>query len=155
MAAKKIQDGRDLMLFDNDGHAYAYATNHVFTLTAETSDISSKDHGIYGSSEVSRITWEITTENLYTEEDYDTLATAMLSGTPVNVRFGLKNEQAGDLVPADGSTALPYWTCGSNYYAGKAIITSLVANAANGEKATYNATFTGQGKIAKVAQSNG
>ena len=53
MAANKIIKGRDLMLFDNDGHSYAYATNHTLTITAETVDISSKDHGIRGASEVS------------------------------------------------------------------------------------------------------
>lgn len=155
MAAKTIIKGRDLMMFNDDGHAYAYATNHVFTMSAETSDISSKDHGIYGASEVSKITWELTTENLYTVEDYDVLNTAMLAGQPVTVRFGLKAPQAGDLVPADGSTALPYWTAGTTYYTGQAIITSLVANAPNGEDATFNATFTGVGSISKVAPNVG
>lgn len=55
MAANKIIKGRDLMLFDNDGHSYAYATNHTLTITAETVDISSKDHGIWGASEVANI----------------------------------------------------------------------------------------------------
>lgn len=63
MAANKIIKGRDLMLFDNDGHSYAYATNHTLTITAETVDISSKDHGIWGASEVSKYSWEITSEN--------------------------------------------------------------------------------------------
>ena len=48
MAANKIIKGRDLMLFDNDGHSYAYATNHTLTITAETIDVSSKDHGVWG-----------------------------------------------------------------------------------------------------------
>lgn len=77
--ANNIIKGRDLMLFNNDMHSYAYATNHTFTMTAETSDISSKDHGVWGASEVSRYTWEITSENLYTTEDYDEMFTTMTS----------------------------------------------------------------------------
>lgn len=151
MPAKTIIKGRDLMLFNNEGHAYAYATNHTFSMTAETSDISSKDHGIWGAVEVSRINWEITTENLYTTDDYDTLNAAMIAGAPVTVRFGLKSQPSdSSLVPADGSTALPYWTSGNTYYQGSALITSLVANANNGENATFNATFTGVGSVKKV-----
>ena len=44
---------------------------------------------------------------------------------------------------------------GSVYYEGDAVITSLVANAANGDNATYTATFTGAGKIAKATAGNG
>ena len=48
----------------------------------------------------------------------------------------------------------PYTT---NIYQGNALITSLVANANNGENATYNITLTGVGKIQKVTidSSNG
>ena len=44
---KKIIKGNDLMLFDSAGKSYAYATNHTFSMTAETSDTSSKDHGLW------------------------------------------------------------------------------------------------------------
>ena len=67
----KVIKGRDLMLFDNSGHSFAFATNHTFTINAETAEISSKDHGIWGGSEVTKFTWEITTENLYTPTNYD------------------------------------------------------------------------------------
>lgn len=158
MAAKNIIKGRDLMLFNNDGHAYAYATNHTFSMTAETTDISTKDHGIWGASEVAKYSWEITSENLYTTEDYDAMFDAMIAGTPITIRFGLKATPTGDaasLNPADGNNALPYWTAGSTYYTGKVIITSLVANANNGENATYSLTLTGVGGIQKVAPQGG
>jgi predicted secreted protein len=151
MAAPTIIQGRDLMLFNNDGHSYAYATNHTFTMTAETSDVTSKDHGKWGASEVSRVTWEITSENLYTTSDYDSMFEQMTAGTPIMIRFGLKQAPSDpDMVPADGSTALPYWTSQNTFYQGKALITSLVANANNGENATYNITLTGVGKIQKT-----
>ncbi len=151
MAAPTIIQGRDLMLFNTDGHSYAYATNHTFTMTAETSDVTSKDHGKWGASEVSRVTWEITSENLYTTSDYDSMFEQMTAGTPIMIRFGLKQAPADpDMVPADGSTALPYWTSQNTFYQGKALITSLVANANNGENATYTITLTGVGKIQKT-----
>ena len=150
MAAPTIIKGRDLMVFFQN-KSIAYATNHTMTLTAETQDISSKDHGIYGASEVGKITFEITTENLYTTADYDALFAAMTAGNPVQVKFGIKQTPSNpDLVPADGSTGLQNWSPGSTYYQGNAIITSLVANAPNGEQATFTATFTGQGKIQKI-----
>ena len=151
MAAPTIIKGRDLMLFNSDGHSYAYATNHTFTMTAETSDITSKDHGVWGASEVSRVTWEITSENLYTTEDYDSMFQKMTAGEPITIRFGLKNTPSDpDMTPADGNMALPYWTSQNTFYQGKALITSLVANANNGENATYSITLTGVGKMQKV-----
>lgn len=148
--ANTIIKGRDLMLFNSQGHSYAYATNHTLSITAETSDISTKDHGVWGASEVSRYTWEITSENLYTEDDYDSLFSSMISGSPITVRFGLK--AASDdptLTPADGNTSLPFWTSGNTYYQGKVIITSLTVNANNGDNATYSLTLTGVGSISK------
>lgn len=154
--ANSIIKGRDLMLFDNDGHSYAYATNHTFSMTAETSDISTKDHGVWGASEVSKYTWEITSENLYTTEDYDKLFNLMVAGQAVTVRFGLKATPSNPtLTPAEGGTTLPYWTSGSSYYEGKVIITSLVTNANNGENATYSITLTGVGSIKKTPNTGG
>lgn len=155
MNSSNIIKGRDLMLFNNDGHAYAFATSHTFTLNAETSDISSKDHGIWGAVDVAKYTWEITSENLYTVADYDELFTAMVAGNPLTVRFGLKQTPADPtMTPADGNSALPYWTSQGSFYQGKAIITSLTTNANNGENATYSLTLTGTGTIKKVALSS-
>ncbi len=149
--ANNIIKGRDLMLFNNDGHSYAYATNHTFSMTAETSDISTKDHGVWSAVEISRYSWEITSENLYTAEDYDALFTTMTSGEPITVRFGLKQTPDNPaLNPADGNTALPYWSSQNSFYQGKAVITSLTANANNGENATYSITLTGVGSIQKT-----
>lgn len=142
-----IIKGRDLMLFDASGNSYAYATNHTFTINAETSDISSKDHGIWGASEVSRYTWEITSENLYTTTAYDSLFASLVAGNPISIKFGLKSENDNTKTVADGD--YDNWTTASGYYEGDAIITSLVANANNGENATYSITLSGVGKISK------
>lgn len=148
--ANKIIKGRDLMLFNSNGHAWSYATNHTLTISAETTDISSKDHGIWGASEISKYTWEISSENLYTTQDYDAIFEAMVTGEPITVRFGLKSETDNTKTVADGTTALPFWTSSASFYEGSAVITSLTANANNGENATFSVTLTGSGAIKKA-----
>ena len=152
MAAQIIK-GRDLMLFDNQGKSYAYATNHTLSITAETTDISSKDHGSWGANEIAKYSWEITSENLYTTTGYDAMFDAMVAGVAITVRFGLKSQADNSLTVADGD--YQNWTAGSGYYEGKVFITSLVANANNGENATYSVTLTGSGKITRNGNNNG
>lgn len=148
--ANKIIKGRDLMLFDSAGKSFAFATNHTLTITAETTDISSKDHGIWGATEVSKYTWEIQSENLFTEKAYGDIFDTMMQGDAIEVRFGLKTTPApADDTPAD-SSKLTNWTAGSTYYTGKALITSLTANANNGDNATFSVTLTGVNQIKRV-----
>lgn len=142
-----IIKGDDLMLFDAEGHSIAYASSHVLTITADKADIQTKDHGIWGGSEVNKITWEITSENLYTTDAYDKLFTSMIAKEPIDVYFGSKKETDADKTVANGDYS--FWTGASGYY-GKAYITSLTANANSGENATFSLTLSGTGKIVKV-----
>lgn len=143
----KIIKGDDLMLFDALGKSLAVSTSHVLTISADAVDTTSKDHGVYGASEVNKITWEITSENLYTIEAYDDLFDKMLAREAVTVYFGTKKENDPEKTVADGD--YPYWT-GASGRTGKAFITSLTANANTGENATFSVTLTGTGKITKV-----
>lgn len=153
-----IIKGDELMIFKG-GSAMAFATSHTLTINGNTTDISSKDHGFWGASEIGNITWEATTENLYTEDDYDALFDAMLNKSEVDIVFGYaSNYDPNGLKPADSTDATDArptaWVADANKgYKGKAIITSLVANANTGENATFSATFTGRGAIMKVAGS--
>lgn len=148
----KIIKGRDLMLFDSTGKSYAFATNHTLTLTAETTDVSSKDHGIWSGAEVSKFNWEISSENLYTTEGFEKMFDAWTTGNAVTVRFGLKcvaeRNSTGTVVDGD----FPHWTSNGAYYEGKAYITSLSANASNGDNATYSVTLTGNGQLKKSGE---
>lgn len=142
-----IIKGEELMLFDADGHSIAYATNHTLTITGETQDISSKDHGQYGATSVNKITWEITSENLYTDGAFDTLYTSMTGRAAITVYFGHHTSVTG--TPADGDIA--YWSqLAGQTYTGKAYITSLTVNANNGENATFSITLTGAGAFTKT-----
>lgn len=146
--AETIIQGNDLMLFKG-GKSIAYATSHTFTMTGNTSDISSKDHGVYAASMITNISWEITSSNLYTESGYNELFDAMIARQPIEVVFGLKAENDPTKTVADGD--YPNWTPRtSGHYKGKVYITSLTTNASNGENATFDCTFTGMGKISRV-----
>lgn len=148
---KQILKGDELMLF-KDKKSIAYATSHVLTITGNTVDIASKDHGFWGASEVGSLTWEITSENLYTQDAYDKLFDAMVACEPIDVAFGKVANYNKDGI--DNSTAdwTPDTADGVKY--GKAVITSLVANANTGENATFSITLTGQGAITKTAPSS-
>lgn len=150
--ANQIIKGRDLMLFNASGNSFAWATSHSLNINAETADISSKDHGIWGGSEVTKFSWEITSENLYTEDGYNQMFDYMLAGVPITVRFGLKSQNDNSKNVADGD--YDNWTSKSTgYYTGPVVITSLQANANNGENATYSVTLTGAGKIVRQTQA--
>ena len=144
---KNITKGDQLMLFVG-GKSIAFATAHTLTLTTNTTDIASKDHGIYGAKDVSTITWEITTENLFAESDYATLVDSMLAGQAVDVVFA----NAASWVKTGIDNSSKTWTPDSagTQLSGKALITSLTANANTGENATFSATFTGVGAISKA-----
>lgn len=150
---KQILKGDELMLF-KDKKSIAYATSHVLTITGNTVDIASKDHGFWGASEVGSLTWEITSENLYTQDAYDTLFDAMVACTPIDVAFGkVANYNKDGIDNLTANWAPDTATEGSVKY-GKAVITSLVANANTGENATFSITLTGQGAITKTAPSS-
>ena len=144
---EKIIKGDDLMLFDSEGKSLAFATSHQLTISADAVETSSKDGGVWSSNEVNKISWELTSENLYTEGSYDKLFDLMLKREPIKVYFGVKKENDPEKTVVDGD--YENWS-GKTGYTGNVFITSLAANAATGENATYSATFTGTGKIVKA-----
>lgn len=144
-----ILKGDELQLFYN-GNAFAWATSHTLTLTGNTVDIATKDHGNWAASEIGNISWEITSENLYSDDDYDTLFDLMVQKEPIDVVFAkVSNYDPNGLTRAGGNVSA--WTYSqTNYRTGKAVISSLTANANTGENATYSLTLTGAGPLTKV-----
>ena len=141
-----IIKGDELMLFKND-QSLAFATAHTLTISGSTIDISSKDHGYWGASEIGNITWEITSENLYTDADYDALFTSMINKQKVTVKFGHASNY-----DVNGLGELAYWSpATTDFYTGEAFITSLTANANTGENATFSVTLSGAGALKHTA----
>ena len=150
---KQILKGDELMLF-KDKKSIAYATSHVLTITGNTVDIASKDHGFWGASEVGSLTWEITSENLYTQDAYDELFDAMVACEPIDVAFGKVSNYNKNGIDNSTTDWTPDTATEGSVKYGKAVITSLVANANTGENATFSITLTGQGAITKTAPSS-
>ena len=142
-----IIKGNKLMVFLNDA-PIAFATSHSLSITVNTSEVSTKDHGDFPSVIGNNITWEITTENLYSDNAESVLWTAMKTMQPVTVKFAsssYSNEtsQKG-IVGVENATE---WTVDKAIASGKALITSLSVNAPSGENATLSTTFTGVGEL--------
>lgn len=146
--AATILKGKQFMVFVG-GQATALATSHSLRINTETSDTSTKDHGIWGASEVTRVTWEATTEALVTVDSgansFDSLYNAMVAGTAVALKIGVPANYTTSGVPTTG------WAAPSTgYYSGNALITSLERNDPNNEDSSFTATFTGVGELTLV-----
>lgn len=140
--------GKDLMIFV-DGAATALGTSHRISITADTSEAASKDDGAWGSSTVTKLRWEGSTEALVSMDaevdSYDAMYDKMMSRTPVDIVSGRPANISDDGVPEAG------WTVPTTkYYKGKALITSLERNDPNGDNSTMSVTFTGVGKLERV-----
>lgn len=148
MSRGNIVKGDELMLFYN-GNAFAYATSHALSMSADQISTASKDHGYWTGSEVGKLSWEITSENLYTDDDYDTLFDLYNRAEPITVAFAkAANYDKNGLTYVGGNVQA--WTPdSSNYRSGMAIITSLNTNANTGENATLSVTLTGAGPLVK------
>lgn len=144
---EKIIKGDELMLFNGE-KSIAYATSHSLTINGNSIDISSKDHGYWGASEVGNITWEITSENLYTDKYYGELFDAMVTRSQLTVAFGFASNW--DVNGLSGTDAEYTLNKTKTYYTGKVYVTSLTANANTGENATLSITLTGSGALTKV-----
>lgn len=63
----KVVRGRDLMLFKKVSENYVAlgaATTHTMNLSREELDISNKDTGEYGDTELGQISWDIQADSM-------------------------------------------------------------------------------------------
>lgn len=143
-----IIKGGHLMVFLND-EPIAFATSHSLSKTMNTQEISTKDHGDFSAVLPQNITWEITTENLYSLNGYKALNTAFNNMQEVTVYFGETNYTQDGVQNSIVGTdpAATNWTKTGFGESGKAYITSLQVTAGAGENATFSATFTGNGSL--------
>lgn len=143
-----IIKGNQIQLF-YQGKTFAYATSHTLNITGNTSDSANKDTGVYGSNEVTSITWEVTGEYFYTDYDYDTLFDLMMYRRPILVEVGeVRNFSDDGLISTGGDIAA--WIPSTITRRGYAAITALNTTANNSENATYSITLTGSGPLVVV-----
>ena len=143
-----IIKGNKLMVFLNDA-PIAFATSHSLSITVNTSEVSTKDHGDFPSVSGNNITWEITTENLQSDNAESALWAAMKTMQPVTVKFApaSNSTNATSQKGIVGVENAEEWAAGTAIASGKALITSLSVNAPSGDNATLSATFTGVGEL--------
>lgn len=148
--AGQVINGGDLMLFI-DGKSIAFATSHKLTINVETVETTSKDDGGKWVSKAARkISWNCSTENLYSNDgeglNFSDLFDKMIAREPIEAVFCLEKDYAtkADEVPEGGWVPSTTGT-----YTGQVIITSLEANASNGDNATFTASFEGVGALIK------
>ena len=144
-----ILKGSKLMVFLG-GSPIGFATSHSLSMTTNTTQVSTKDHGDFPSTIAQNITWEVSAENLYSEAGESTYMTAMKTMQPVTVVFA----EAGNYSNTTSQGATPMattsgaeWTLGTKIAEGQALITSFSINAPAGDNATMSVTFTGSGEL--------
>jgi len=156
MTNASIIKGNMLMVFYG-GAALGFSTNSTATVTTNTTTVTTKDHGDYPSTLAQSISWEITSENLYTN-DAATLIAAQLNKQPVQITFApasnySNTDEKGIVTDAGGADKS--WTAGTAVLSGKALISSISINAPSGDNATYTVTFQGSGSLDQDTSNNG
>lgn len=138
--------GKDVMVFI-DGKTTALATSCSLSMTASTSEAASKDDGIWESSTVTKLGWEIRVEAFVAanKNGYNDMKKAMKDRTPIEVVYGKASNATDSGVPEDGWAAPE-----SDYEKGMAIITSLERNDPNGDNSSFSATLKGVGELKTI-----
>lgn len=140
-----IVKGSTLMLFVN-GAPIGFATSHSLSLTVNTTEVSTKDHGAYPAVVANTISWEVTAENLYSDTGNTTLIAICKAKNPVTIKFAKAYNWSDNGVIDNEHED---WTPDAQHIIaeGQAIITSYSVNAPAGDNATISCTFTGVGEL--------
>lgn len=157
---KDIFKGSALQLFINDGGSsdvcIGFATSHALSITTNTNELSTKDHGDYPAVLLTTTTWEVTAENVYATTSMTKLLGYVKNRTKVTIKFaevGNYSQDGGSysyevvepgIIDNDTKTS---WSIGKVIGQGKAYITSYSINAASGDNASISCTFTGCGSL--------
>lgn len=131
------------MLFYN-GKSLAYATSHKLSLSGNAIEVSSKDSAEWTDKIMGKLSWNITSDNLFTETDYTSMVDLWMARQPIDVIFSVKDTT---------STAMPVggWIPkAASGFKGKVVITQIEANASDNENATYSITLEGTGALSKI-----
>ena len=153
-----IIKGKKLMLFIKESETYkaiAFATNHTFSTSASTINVSHKDladiangQAKWDDQDLDTFSWSITSEHLYANSGAGYTAKDIFAlyanGTVLDVKFGLADAST------TGAPAETGWvpsTSETQMLSGKAVITSFDINAQNDSDASFSLTLTGKGPI--------
>lgn len=130
----------------------ACATDLTVSVDRDSIDVSCKDCGAFGANIGGTINWSISTSNLYTLDGYRSLMNYVLDGTPIMASWSsVKNYASAMAAGGDEDGHIFNSTTKAetkqDLYKGWVTVTSIELNAANGDVASYTATFSGKGAI--------
>jgi hypothetical protein len=153
-----ILKGSAVMVFIN-GEAVAFATSESLSITPNTTEISTKSHGLYPSLVVNSIGWTVSVENLASDNGVKTLNALVESSknnVPVHLKFakpgnfdskGIVNNNHDNWDDTNANTVI--------YAQGDAIMTNYSWNAPSGDNMTMSAEFTGVGELTLIGDATG
>jgi hypothetical protein len=158
MTNNDIIKGGQLMLYIAGIGTIAFATSHTLSLTRNTQEISTKDHGDASAVLPTTQSWEITSENLMSTDGFATVLDAYLNATELTAYFGMTNyagypDQEDGIVGTQDAWSSIQWdddSSNSLNLTGKGYITSATVNANAGENATMSITIQGSGTISNI-----
>lgn len=131
-----------------------YSTSNSLSVSNETTQVSSKDHGLHPDTEVTGSSWSMSGEYLFTAANAQVVMGMQKQGKAFSVCFAQVSESnyADGLKPVTDIETNSAWTVGSAFCKyGNAIVTSAEISAANGETATMSVEFTGSGALLDAA----
>lgn len=153
MAKAKYLNGKDLMLFLG-GKAIALAKTCQLQLSGDTMDTDNKDCGIWTGTDISSLSWQVSSEAVASVDEevtaavvYDDMFDLFVAGEPVDIIVGIPTNIADGIngVPDEG------WTAPSDKgYTGKAIITSLELGGDKGSAGSVSVQLNGDGALKKL-----
>ena len=139
--ANNVILGNDLMLFVG-GKAIAGAKSCKITVNASTLDVSSKDSGIWAEKMGGQLSFNASSENLFVLTEFKDLFNKLIAREKITISFGYVLNREDNGVPGGG------WNMSdTSTYTGDAIITSLDANASNGDIASFSINLEGTGPL--------
>lgn len=159
MAEIKYKHGNLIQLFYNDGSEWktlGYGQSHSLSMSNETTEVSSKDHGLHPDQLLSSQSWTISGEYLFTPENAEIIMGMANSGEPYTICMAQVAEAkwADGITPVTDIQTNAKWTIGNVWKKyGNALVTSCEMTANNGEVATLSIEFTGSGALLDAAPS--
>ena len=159
MATINYKKGNLINLFYHDGRAWktlAYGQTHSLSRSADSTDISSKDHGIWPDKEVTGNSWTMSGEYLFTPANAEVIFGMADKAEPYSVCMAqvAQTDWASGIQPVTDISTNQAWTVGSAWVKyGNALVTSCEMSANNGEVATLSVEFTGSGSLSNTAPS--
>jgi hypothetical protein len=148
--------GHDVMLFDAEGHSFAFGTNASLSITQEMQDVSDKDTGKAGFKMPGAISWSLSSDHTLNWDEFCNFTYIQKWQSVTNmlkVWYGLRDGWEGgpsfDPSSEVNMTSDSYRMIDNSKkaFVGYVFIDTITQNSSNGDAANYTVNFTGVGDL--------